>query len=77
MGGHLDDAECLDELGIVAEVVVADVEILYAPECLDSEKCFGRNFLVSQQVVFCTGLARCRKFEFGHCNKEYEFLVFL
>ena len=65
-GSHLHDTEGLDELRIVAEMIVADIKVLNASQSLDAEKGLSGNFLVSEQVMFGAGLARNGKFKLYH-----------
>ena len=65
-GGHLHDTESLDELRVVAEVIITDIEVLNAPQCLDAEESLFGHFFVSEQVVLCSGLAGYGKFKLYH-----------
>ena len=65
-GGHLHDAESLDELRVVAEMVVADIEILNTSQGLDAEESLLGNFFVAEQIVLCACLAGYGEFKLYH-----------
>ena len=65
-GRHFHDTEGLDELRVVAQMIITDIEVLNAPQCLDAEESLLGHFFVSEQVMLCPGLAGYGKFKLYH-----------